>query len=120
MHPSLQAVVLKWFGIVIGCVCFSLAFVAWYTTPTTPLYYEEMVSGSPDQYDPKLALADPVRPITDPVIQSAADSDTAANELVIGVEVNGQARAYPINQLTGPQREIINDVLGDTAIAATW
>ena len=46
-----------------------------------------------------------------------ADGD---NELVIGVEIDGQARAYPINQLTGPSREIINDVLAGTAIAATW
>jgi hypothetical protein len=41
-------------------------------------------------------------------------------ELVLGVVVEGQARAYPINMLTGPQREIINDVLGGRAIAATW
>ncbi len=41
-------------------------------------------------------------------------------ELVLGVVVNGEARAYPINTLTGPQREIINDRLGGQAIAATW
>ncbi len=41
-------------------------------------------------------------------------------ELVIGVVVGGQARAYPINMLTGPSREIINDTLGGKAIAATW
>ena len=42
------------------------------------------------------------------------------NELVLGVVVNGKSRAYPINMLTGPRREIINDELGGTAIAATW
>ena len=41
-------------------------------------------------------------------------------ELVLGVEINGAARAYPINMLTGPEREIINDELGGQAIAATW
>lgn len=41
-------------------------------------------------------------------------------ELVIVVVIDGRARAYPINMLTGPSREIINDVLGDRAIAATW
>jgi len=41
-------------------------------------------------------------------------------ELVLGVVVGGQARAYPINMLTGPVREIINDRLGGRAIAATW
>ena len=42
------------------------------------------------------------------------------NELVLGVVIGKQARAYPINQLTGPSREIINDTLGGQAIAATW
>ncbi len=41
-------------------------------------------------------------------------------ELVLGVVIQGKARAYPINMLTGPSREIINDTLGGQAIAATW
>ena len=46
--------------------------------------------------------------------------EVAESELVIGVVVNGKARAYPVNQLTGPRREIINDTLGGQSIAATW
>ncbi len=42
------------------------------------------------------------------------------DELVLGVVIGGEARAYPINMLTGPSREIINDRLGGRAIAATW
>ncbi len=59
-----------------------------------------------------------VRP---PVV--AADKVTQQvddRELVLGVVVKGQARAYPINMLTGPRREIINDTLGGRPIAATW
>ena len=41
-------------------------------------------------------------------------------EMVIGVTVNGEHRAYPINVMTGPSREIFNDELGGRAIAATW
>ena len=61
-------------------------------------------------------------PITDPNIVSGADSGkwVFGRELVLGVVVNGEARAYPINQLTSPTREIINDTLGDRSIAATW
>ena len=44
----------------------------------------------------------------------------ASNELVLGVVIGHQARAYPINMLTGPSREIFNDELGGQAIAATW
>lgn len=59
-----------------------------------------------------------VRP---PVV--AADKVTKQvddRELVLGVVVKDQARAYPINMLTGPRREIINDTLGNRPIAATW
>ena len=42
------------------------------------------------------------------------------HDLVLGVVVNNEARAYPINGLTGPAREIYNDQLGGRAIAATW
>ena len=33
-------------------------------------------------------------------------------DLVIGLVAGGQAFAYPINMLTGPSREIINDTVG--------
>ena len=42
------------------------------------------------------------------------------DELVLGVVVGREARAYPINMLTNPTREIINDKLGGRPIAATW
>jgi hypothetical protein len=75
---------------------------------------------SVDSYQPVQVLRKPIRPITDPKIVAAAEAEIDDDELVIGVEVGGEARAYPINQLTGPQREIVNDTLGGTAIAATW
>lgn len=77
-------------------------------------------TGQVNNYQPKTVLRQPIRAITTPPTSSAQDADIADNELVIGVEVNGEARAYPINQLTGPSREIINDELGSKAIAATW
>ena len=51
---------------------------------------------------------------------SAVKNQVTDAELVLGVEINGKARAYPINMLTGPSREVINDVVGGRAIAATW
>ena len=64
----------------------------------------------------------PRRAIVDaPVLMvSEVTDEVTDSELVIGVVVNNQARAYPINQLTGPSREIINDMLGGHDIAATW
>ncbi|MBI1903723.1 MAG: DUF3179 domain-containing protein [Planctomycetes bacterium] len=67
-------------------------------------------------------VVQPFPPIVDaPVIAARkVSSQVHDNELVLGVVVNGEARAYPINMLTGPMREIINDKLGGRAIAATW
>ena len=67
-------------------------------------------------------LIPPMRAITDaPFISADKVADQVNdNELVIGVVIDGHARAYPINMLTGPRREIINDQLGGEAIAATW
>ncbi len=56
-----------------------------------------------------------------PVIAALqADDILHEDELVIGVAVGDEARAYPINMLTGPEREIINDTVGGRALAATW
>lgn len=69
---------------------------------------QQVIGSQPPIRDaPVLAAEQVTREVTD-------------QELVLGVELNGAARAYPINMLTGPTREIINDTLGDTAIAATW
>jgi hypothetical protein len=64
--------------------------------------------------------SDRFRPITDIPILAGNDTELANNELVLGVVVADKARAYPINMLTGPSREILNDELGGIAIAATW
>ena len=69
-----------------------------------------------------IRVLDGFPPIRDaPVINAAEVTDEVRdNALVLGVVVNGQARAWPINMLNGPRREIINDTLGGQPIAATW
>lgn len=61
-------------------------------------------------------------PIVNATFIPAADvvDQVLPEELVLGAVIGGQARAYPLNMLTGPTREIINDTLGGRAIAATW
>lgn len=71
-------------------------------------------------YSPRTVLPFPLPAITDPPLVSAEKSNLSDNALVIGVVIDETPRAYPINQLTGPRREIINDELAGTAIAATW
>jgi len=85
----------------------------------TPLSKEN--PPSPESFAPR-QVVDAFPPITDiptlPAKEAAGKIDD--NELVLGIELNGQARAYPINMLTGPSREIFNDELGGRPIAATW
>jgi len=64
---------------------------------------------------PRKAIVDAPFITADQVKDQVDDS-----ELVLGVVVEGQPRAYPINMLTGPAREIINDRIGETNFAATW
>jgi len=76
---------------------------------------------APTKYEPQRVL-DAQPAIVHPPHVSAEEGNKKlrANELVIGLVVDGEARAYPINMLTGPRREIFNDKLGEHDIAATW
>jgi hypothetical protein len=47
-----------------------------------------------------------------------ADNEYDANELVLGIEIDGDARAYSIPFLSG--HEIVNDTVGGRPIAVTW
>ncbi|MBI3959205.1 MAG: DUF3179 domain-containing protein [Chloroflexi bacterium] len=47
-----------------------------------------------------------------------ANREYGDTDLVIGVEIGGEARAYSIPFLSG--HEIVNDTVGGQAIAVTW
>ena len=72
-------------------------------------------------YQPRRVLAaqPPITEFQTKTVSEVGDA-LGSSELVLGVSVGDQSRAYPINMLTGPQREIINDELGGQAIATTW
>lgn len=63
---------------------------------------------------------DGIPAIDNPEFLSAeeADSEYAPDELVLGVNYDGDARAYSIPFLSG--REIVNDTVGGKKIAVTW
>jgi hypothetical protein len=49
-----------------------------------------------------------------------ADERLRDDEMLLAVEIDGQARCWPLNVMTGPEREIFNDKLAGRSIAATW
>jgi hypothetical protein len=63
---------------------------------------------------------DGIRSIDDPDFVSSGEAagDVSDFEFVIGVEIDGDVRAYPINVLS--RHEIVNDVVGGTPIAITY
>jgi hypothetical protein len=63
---------------------------------------------------------DAIQAIFDPQFLTVAEADQwyDAEELVLGVEIDGEARAYSIPFLSG--HEIVNDTVGGRKIAVTW
>lgn len=88
-------------------------------TPYEPLGPDNPPSAA--SFHPGRAVEE-MPPITEIEIVSAEEvgGRIEDDELVIGVAIDGEARAYPLNVLTGPEREIFNDHLAGRPIAATW
>lgn len=61
---------------------------------------------------------DAIAPIYDPVHVPAGAVDWPDDALVIGVELDGDARAYPIAPLN--RREMVNDEVGGHPVLITW
>ena len=55
-----------------------------------------------------------------PEIVSADKVEIGDEDMVMGVVINGEPRAYPVNYMNGPFNEIVNDELGGEAIAPSW
>ena len=74
-----------------------------------------------DEYEIVTLLPpDAIRSIDNPTFLSAAEADEEyePDELIIGVEFDGDARAYSIPLLSS--HEIVNDTVGGRKIAVTW
>ena len=61
---------------------------------------------------------DAIPAILKPEFVAANKAKVAADSPVIGVNFNGDSRAYSINLLNG--HEIVNDEVGGVKIATTW
>ena len=67
---------------------------------------------------PQLIPLDGIRPVYDPRFVEAIDAPLHDDELVIGVSLEGESKAYPITVLRF--REMVNDELGKLPILVTW
>ena len=84
--------------------------------------FARITPGGPRDVDPRrfrqLIDRDVIVPIYDPRVVSAAESGFNPDELVMGVALNGESRAYPVSMMRF--REIANDEVGGIPILVTW
>ncbi len=68
---------------------------------------------------PKVVPSPPL--VNMPVVPAEAAGLVVRDEYyVVGVELNGESRAYPLNMLSRPEHHVLNDTLGGQPIAVTW
>jgi hypothetical protein len=70
----------------------------------------------------KRRVYDPFPPLVRFQVVTAQEAGPAINEdeFVVGVEADGDARAYPLNMLGHPGSEVVNDTLGGRPVAVTF
>ena len=66
----------------------------------------------------QLLRRDGINPVYSPVVVELEMAALDSDDLVIGVSMGGESRAYPIRPLRF--REMVNDELGGTPILVTW
>ncbi len=66
----------------------------------------------------QLLARDRIAPIYDPTFVPASAAEWPDDALVIGVEIDGEARAYPVSHLTS--REMVIDRIAGIPVLVTW
>ena len=66
----------------------------------------------------QLLQRDDILPVYNPEFVPADDAPYDDDELVIGVTINGEAKAYAIGPLNS--REMVNDTVGGMPVLVTW
>jgi Protein of unknown function (DUF3179) len=81
--------------------------------------YDPVAAGEPVPNDFRQLLArDAILPIYNPTFKTAPETDWRDELLVIGIELDGEAKAYPVSFLN--RREMVIDWIGGTPILVSW
>lgn len=90
-----------------------LASFAW----TTPAQLPEPHPDLPPEFQ-QLLPRGRIASIDQPVFVDAAAAEIDKDAWIVGVELDGEARAYSINLLNS--HEVVNDKIGENAFAVVW
>ena len=66
----------------------------------------------------QLLARDAILPVYNPTFRTAATTEWDGSTMVIGVELDGEAKAYPVRFLN--RREMVIDWIGGTPVLVTW
>jgi hypothetical protein len=94
------------------------------TEPVSVVDDKPVLVPPPPEVDPALIDSllpwDSILAIDEPVFQTAEEASQylSPDERVIGLVINGDARAYPIPVLS--VHEVVNDIVGGESVAITW
>ncbi len=92
------------------------------STPTAPAHVPTQAPRPPREFDIVTLLApDAIPAINNPTFfHTIEEADTAYRdtEFVLGIEIDGDARAYSVPLLS--RHEIVNDVVAGNPVAVTW
>jgi hypothetical protein len=92
-------------------------------TPTEPAESKEPVTNRRVEVGeigrfPQLLPFDGIRPVYAPEFSPASEAPLDDNELIIGISIDGEAKAYPITVLRF--REMVNDEIAGIPTLVTW
>lgn len=97
------------------------AMAALLLTSVTPLAAQpELPEPHPDLPDDfqQLLPRGGIPSVDDPVFVSATEAEIDDQAWVLGVDLDGEARAYSLNLLN--RHEVVNDRIGERLFAAVW
>ena len=86
--------------------------------PLNPIRINKRVDDPNTYRIPRMLPLDGIAPVYDPQFVNAQEAPLLDDELVIGIQHQGEAKAYPITGLRF--REMVNDEIGDWPVLVTW
>ena len=116
MDKKLTLFFILYLGVITACSSFSGNSAPVPTVP--PAVTNDRINDTLDHNFQQWARNDAIPPIYDPQFAAANRAELRGDELVMGVSLGGEAKAYPVSTLQF--REMVNDELAGIPILVTW
>jgi hypothetical protein len=97
---------------------FAIAAIVWYVRDSRRAVALQRIAAL---HNPPVSWRENVaKPIIRPQVLKATESRMRPDDMVIGVEVGGRARAYCLSAFDHPVGHLVNDMVGAVAVSVTY